>query len=73
MYESAFQVDLENAKKEPVTVTVLEPISGDWEIVQKNHPFTRESAGVARFQVPVPAAGHRHPRLPRPGALVAGW
>ena len=55
--ESAFQVDLRNAKKEPVTVAVLEPIAGDWEIVQKSQEFTRTSAGVARFLVAVPAEG----------------
>jgi hypothetical protein len=55
--ETAFQVELKNAKKEPVTVTVLEPIYGDWEIIQKSHPFTKEAAGTARFQVTVPAEG----------------
>jgi len=46
-----------NAKKEPVTVSVLEPIYGDWEIVQKSHDFTKETSGLARFEVPVPAEG----------------
>jgi hypothetical protein len=53
--ETAFQVDLKNAKKEAVTVNVLEPIWGDWEIVGKSHPVTKEAAGTARFQVNVPA------------------
>ena len=56
-YETAFQVDLKNAKKEAVTVSVLEPLRGDWEIVQKNVDFTRESSGLARFRVAVPAEG----------------
>jgi hypothetical protein len=55
--EAAFQVDLRNAKKEPVTISVLEPIFGDWEIVQKSHEFTKETSGLARFQVDVPAEG----------------
>jgi len=55
--ETAFQVDLKNAKKEPVTVNVLEPIWGDWEIVEKSHAFTKEAAGTARFKVIVPAEG----------------
>jgi hypothetical protein len=57
VYESAYQVVLKNAKREPVTVTVLEPVAGDWEMVQHSHPYTKESAGTARFQVPVPAEG----------------
>lgn len=55
--EAAFQVEVRNAKKEPVTVSVLEPIYGDWEIVQKSHDFTKETSGLARFEVPVPAEG----------------
>jgi hypothetical protein len=55
--ESAYQVDLKNAKPEPVTVTLLEPLQGDWEITQSSLPFTRENAGTARFQVPVPGSG----------------
>lgn len=57
MVETAFQVDLKNAKKEAVTVNLLEPIWGDWEIIEKSHPFTKEAAGTARFQVNVPAEG----------------
>lgn len=55
--EMAFEVELKNAKKEAVTVSVLEPIYGDWEMVQKSHPFTKEAAGAARFKVEVPAEG----------------
>lgn len=55
--ESAYEVELRNAKKEPVTITVLEPIFGDWEILQQSHPFTKESAGSARFRIEVPAEG----------------
>ena len=55
--EAAFQVDLKNAKKEPVVVGVLEPIAGDWEIVQKSQEFSRPGAGVAKFLVTVPAEG----------------
>jgi hypothetical protein len=55
--ETAFQVELKNAKPEPVTVDLLEPLQGDWEITQNNLPFTKEASGLVKFQVPVPAAG----------------
>ncbi len=58
VFESAFEVQIKNAKKEAVTVSVLEPIYGDWEMVQNSHPFTKESAGSARFKVAVPAEGN---------------
>lgn len=57
VHESAFEVELKNAKKEPVTVSLLEPLPGDWEVLQSSHPFTKETAGTARFKVTVPAEG----------------
>ncbi len=56
-YETAFEIELKNAKKEAVTVSVLEPISGDWEIIQESHPHTKEAANAAKFKVSVPAEG----------------
>lgn len=55
--ESAYQVVLKNAKKEPVTVLVREPMPGDWEMVQNSLPFTKTDAHTATFRVPVPADG----------------
>ena len=57
VHESAFEVALKNAKKEPVTVSLLEPMPGDWEVLQSSHPHTKEAAGTARFKVTVPAEG----------------
>lgn len=57
VYESAFEVELRNAKKEAVTVSVLEPMPGDWELLQQSHPATKEASGTARFKVEVPAEG----------------
>lgn len=57
IYDAAFEVELKNAKKEAVTVSVLEPMPGDWELLQQSHPHTKEAAGAAKFKVPVPAEG----------------
>jgi hypothetical protein len=57
VHESAFEIELRNAKKEPVTVSVLEPLPGDWEVLQSSLPFTKEAAGTARFKATVPAEG----------------
>ncbi len=57
IYESAFEVELKNAKKEPVTVSLLEPMPGDWEVLQSSQPHTKEASGTARFKVTVPAEG----------------
>jgi hypothetical protein len=57
VHESAFQVELKNAKKEAVTVSLLEPLPGDWEVLQESHPHTKEAAGTAKYRVTVPAEG----------------
>jgi hypothetical protein len=57
VHESAFEIELKNAKKEAVTVSLLEPIPGDWEVLQSSQPYTKEAAGTARFKVTIPAEG----------------
>ncbi|MDR2560582.1 MAG: DUF4139 domain-containing protein [Holophagales bacterium] len=57
IYESAYEIVIKNAKKEAVTVTVLEPMPGDWEILDKSHAFTKETSGTAKFLVNVPTDG----------------
>jgi hypothetical protein len=57
IYESAYEIVIKNAKKEAITVTVLEPMPGDWEVLEKSHPFTKEASGTAKFLVNVPAEG----------------
>ncbi len=56
-YESAFEMELKNAKPEPVTVKVLETLPGDWEIVKESQPHTKEAFNLASWQVQVPADG----------------
>lgn len=57
IYDVAFEVELKNAKNEAVTVSVLEPVPGDWELLEQSHTHTKEAAGTAKFRVPVPAEG----------------
>jgi len=57
VFESAFQIDLKNAKAETVTVKVMEPMPGDWEVLSESHPHVKEAAGTAVWEVPVPAEG----------------
>ena len=56
-YESAFELTLKNAKKEKVTVTVQEPIGGDWKIVSESHPHTKANSHLAVWKIDVPAEG----------------
>ena len=56
-YESAFEFTLKNAKKEKVTVTVQEPISGDWKIISESHPHNKANSHLAVWKIDIPAEG----------------
>jgi hypothetical protein len=53
-YEAAYEVSLRNHKKEDVVVKVVEPIPGDWTMVDSSHAFKKTSAFTAEFEIPVP-------------------
>jgi len=55
--EAAFEVVLKNARKEAVTVTVQEPIPGDWRIVSESHPSSKATAHTAVWKITVPPEG----------------
>jgi hypothetical protein len=57
LYEGAFEIVLKNAKKEAVTVTVQEPIPGDWKIVSESHKHEKAASNTAVWRIPVPAEG----------------
>lgn len=56
-YEAGFELELKNAKPEPVEVRVLETIPADWRILNESEPHTKESASLASWRVMVPSEG----------------
>ena len=58
VFESAYEVVLKNAKKETVTVTVQEPMPGDWTVQSESHKHIKGASNTAVWQVNVPAEGH---------------
>ena len=52
--ESAYEVSIRNRKEENVTVTVREPMGGDWKLVSSSLPGTKKDAGTLEFEVAVP-------------------
>ncbi|AGX87542.1 DUF4139 domain-containing protein [Candidatus Symbiobacter mobilis] len=56
-FESAYQVVLRNAKSEAVTVTVQEPMPGDWQILSESHPHSKDASHTAVWKVRVPPQG----------------
>jgi hypothetical protein len=57
VFETAYQIEIRNAKSEKITVKVIEPMPGDWQIVAESHPHKQETAHAAVWSVPVPAEG----------------
>ncbi len=57
MYESAYQLEIRNAKSEAVKVKVVEPMPDDWQMVAESLPHKKETAHTAVWEVPVPADG----------------
>jgi hypothetical protein len=57
VFESAYEIVLRNAKKEPATVVVREPVPGDWRMLEESAPHAKVAAGTAEWRVPVPPEG----------------
>ncbi len=53
-YESAYEISLRNHKKEDVVIRVIEPLPGDWKVLDYSHPFKKLDASTIAFDVPVP-------------------
>jgi hypothetical protein len=57
IYDAAFEIVLKNAKDEAVTVKVVEPIPGDWQMLSESAPHAKEASNTAVWNVAVPANG----------------
>src|SRR6267143_4443072 len=57
VFESAYEIVLRNAKKEPATVVVREPVPGDWTMLEESSRHVKVAAGTAEWRVAVPAEG----------------
>ena len=55
--ESGYQMEIRNAKRENVVVTVVENLPGEWQILQESLAHKPVSAGSVVWKVPVPAEG----------------
>jgi len=57
VFEAAFEIEVKNAKKEAVTVTVAEQFPAQWKIIDESLPHEKVQAFQAEWKVPVPAEG----------------
>jgi hypothetical protein len=57
LYEIEWEITLRNHKKEAITVEVIEPMPGDWEVLRASHPHEKLQAFTARWSIAVPKEG----------------
>ncbi|MDO8890975.1 MAG: DUF4139 domain-containing protein [Sulfurimicrobium sp.] len=57
VFESAYQIELKNAKDEAVIVNVIEPVPGDWEMLAESLPHRKPASNTAAWRMQVPARG----------------
>ncbi|MGH7313549.1 MAG: DUF4139 domain-containing protein [Candidatus Rokuibacteriota bacterium] len=57
VWEIEWEVSLRNHKKEPVTVQVIEPVPGDWQVLHATHKAEKVEAHTLRFDVPIAREG----------------
>jgi len=53
LYEVEWEISLRNHKKDDQTVTVIEPVPGDWQVLTSTHAWEKPEAHTLKFQVPV--------------------
>jgi len=57
VYENSYEIEVKNAKKEPVTVTLREFVPGDWTMLQESVKHEKIDSSTAEWQLNVPAEG----------------
>jgi hypothetical protein len=57
LYEVEWEISLRNHKDAPQTVTVIEPVPGDWQVMSSSHQYEKIEAHTLKYQIPVPKDG----------------
>jgi hypothetical protein len=57
MWEYDIEVDIKNHKTNDIEVTVVEHVSGDWDILKTTHEYVKKDASTIHFTVPAKVDG----------------
>jgi hypothetical protein len=57
LYEVEWEISLRNHKNAAQTVTVIEPVPGDWQVLTSSHQYETIQAHTLRYRIPVPKDG----------------
>jgi len=53
------QVTIENFKDKAATINIIEPMSGEWEIIKSSHTYKRKHQQQMEFNINLPAKGKK--------------
>ena len=54
LHESEWEITLRNHKEEDIIVGIVEPLFGNWNVINNTHPYNKLDAFTIRFDVNVP-------------------
>ncbi|GMW00158.1 MAG: hypothetical protein AMXMBFR84_12960 [Candidatus Hydrogenedentota bacterium] len=57
VHQSEYEIVLRNHKESDITVDVVEPLGGDWEILSETHTHEKRDSRTAAYSIPVPKDG----------------
>ncbi len=55
--ETEWEVQIRNHKEEALTVEIIEPLPGDWQIISSTHDYDKVDAHTVKYTLTVPADG----------------
>ncbi len=55
VFESTLEVTIRNHQDVDAIVTVMEPVPGDWRVLETTHDFRKTSSGEVEFDVAIPS------------------
>ena len=53
LHETAWKISLRNRKQEAVTISVIEPMAKNWEVLEASHSYTKQDAFHLKFSIEV--------------------
>jgi hypothetical protein len=57
LFEVEWEISLRNHKKEDQTVTVIEPVPGDWQVLSSTHRYEKVESHTLKYEIAVPKEG----------------
>ncbi len=54
LHESEWEITVRNHKEQDITVGIVEPLLGSWQVISNTHPYRKVDAFTIRFDITIP-------------------